>query len=155
MKAVLEAVHGSDLALTALVGSARDQDLVLALFSMPRATRGAGVHTSFRTGMLRTLCFSRSSLLSGACQRQNQCPMLLCAFLEPTNRHDNAADAAGSAEVSLARLAARARNGVLDLGHRAGGGCRRWCCDDGFRRLAEMCAVKNRTSQWIRLPEVR
>jgi hypothetical protein len=137
VKDVFETVNGGDLALAALVGSAHDHDLVLALFSIRSgATQGSRMRTSFRTGMLLklavrlsveqaklylfTLCFSRSSLLSGAYLRQYILPTRLPAA-GPTNRHDDAADAAGSAEVRLPRLAARARDICLNLGHCAGG----------------------------------
>jgi hypothetical protein len=39
---------------------------------------------------------------------------------ESTNRHNNAANAARGAEVSLPRFASGARDGLLDLGHCAG-----------------------------------
>jgi hypothetical protein len=44
----------------------------------------------------------------------------LAMRLASTNRHNNAANAAGGAEVSLPRLASGARDGLLNLGHCAG-----------------------------------
>lgn len=52
VKAVLQAVDRGDLALTALVCSTHDHDLVLALFSMSGRSQNSRVRTSFRTGML-------------------------------------------------------------------------------------------------------
>lgn len=89
VKSVLETVNGGDLALASLVCSAHDLDLILDAFSIRRVfvVRGfrrqayvfadwdavlqiskVGRYTcKFRKPYLRTLCFSRSSLLSGAC----------------------------------------------------------------------------------------
>jgi hypothetical protein len=65
--AVLEAVDGGDLALTSLVAAAHDGDFVLRKVSI-QMTAGycVVILTSLRMGMLRTPCFSRSSLLRGA-----------------------------------------------------------------------------------------
>lgn len=57
-------------------------------------------------------------------------------FEGSTHRHDDTADAAGSAEVRLPRLAARARDGLLDLGHCADNSLGRCCrISERFRRL--------------------
>jgi hypothetical protein len=64
--AVLKAVHGGDLALASLVGAAHDHDLVLGKVSTNEQAGKGNILTSLRRGILRTPCFSRSSLLRGA-----------------------------------------------------------------------------------------
>ena len=63
VKSVLETVDGGDLALTTLVGSAHDHDLVLVLFSIRRA--GGAVRGSIR--LFGRGCFARCASHGAPC----------------------------------------------------------------------------------------
>lgn len=92
---VFESVHGHDLAFTAFVGAARDQDLVV-FADGDRSDLAGGLARISRVGrtwaedcggvreawLLHTLCLSRNSLLRGALMitRRTLEGALKCAF---------------------------------------------------------------------------
>jgi hypothetical protein len=66
MDAVFEAVDRCDFSLASLVAAAHDLNLILQKVSTQWQREHRSGLTSLRIGILRTPCFSRSSLLRGA-----------------------------------------------------------------------------------------
>lgn len=74
-----QAVDGGDLALTALVRAAGDEDLgaSISLVYAVTVARCVPTSSSLRKGMLRMLCWLRSSWLNGADIILNACQILV------------------------------------------------------------------------------